>query len=58
LQRYQLHAGDDDGQVLADKKFRMTSSSGQVTEGVTDSNGYSPLLDADDLESYKLELME
>lgn len=57
-QRYQLHASDDADQVLANRKFKLSSSSGQVVEGVTDSNGYSPLLDADDLDTYKLELME
>jgi type VI secretion system secreted protein VgrG len=57
-QRYQLHSPDDDQQILANKKFRMTSSSGQVTEGVTDSNGYTPLIDADDLDTLKMELME
>lgn len=56
--RYKLHAGDDPEQILANKKFRLTNSSGQIVEGVTDSNGQSPLLDADDLDSYKLELME
>ncbi|MDK9356918.1 type VI secretion system tip protein VgrG [Lelliottia sp. V106_10] len=56
--RYKLHAGDDPEQILANKKFRLTSSSGQVVEGVTDSSGHSPLLDADDLDSYKMELME
>ncbi|MFG6654277.1 type VI secretion system Vgr family protein [Scandinavium sp. M-37] len=57
-QRYQLHSPDDDQQILANKKFRMTSSSGQVTEGVTDSDGYTPLIDADDLDTLKMELME
>lgn len=56
--RYKLHAGDDPEQILANKKFRLTNSSGQIVEGVTDSNGHSPLLDADDLDSYKMELME
>ena len=56
--RYQLHAGDDPEQILANKKFRLTSSAGKVVEGVTDSNGHSSLLDADDLDTYKMELME
>lgn len=56
--RYRLHAGDDPEQILANKKFRLTNASGQTVEGVTDSNGHSPLLDADDLDSYKMELME
>ncbi|MCC4520479.1 DUF2345 domain-containing protein [Enterobacter hormaechei] len=56
--RYKLHAGDDPEQILANKKFRLTSASGQVVEGVTDSCGRSPLLDADDLDSYKMEIME
>ncbi|MCK6803751.1 type VI secretion system Vgr family protein [Enterobacter cloacae] len=56
--RYQLHAGDDPEQILANKKFRLTSSAGKVLEGVTDSNGHSALLDADDLDTYKMELME
>ncbi|EOY5721952.1 type VI secretion system Vgr family protein [Enterobacter cloacae] len=55
--RYQLHAGDDPEQILANKKFRLTSSAGKVLEGVTDSNGYSSLLDADDLDTYKMELL-
>ncbi|WP_029593260.1 type VI secretion system Vgr family protein [Franconibacter pulveris] len=55
--RYQLHAGDDPEQILANKKFRLTSSAGHVVEGVTDSNGHSPLLDADDLDTYKMELL-
>lgn len=56
--RYQLHAGDDPEQILANKKFRLTSSAGKVMEGITDSNGHSSLLDADDLDTYKMELME
>jgi type VI secretion system secreted protein VgrG len=56
--RYKLHAGDDPEQILANKKFRLTNSAGQIVEGVTDSKGHSPLLDADDLDSYKMELME
>lgn len=56
--RYQLHAGDDPEQILANKKFRLTSSAGKEVEGVTDSNGHSSLLDADDLDTYKMELME
>ena len=56
--RYQLHAGDDPEQILANKKFRLTSSAGKVVEGITDSNGHSSLLDADDLDTYKMELME
>ena len=56
--RYQLHAGDDPEQILANKKFRLTSSAGKVLEGVTDSNGHSALLDADDLDTYKMELLQ
>ncbi|HDS6853857.1 TPA: type VI secretion system tip protein VgrG [Enterobacter cancerogenus] len=56
--RYKLHAGDDPEQILANKKFRLTNSAGQVVEGVTDNRGQSPLLDADDLDSYKMELLE
>ena len=56
--RYRLHAGDDPEQILANKKFRLTNASGLVVEGVTDSLGHSPLLDANDLDSYKMELME
>ncbi|UTJ49663.1 type VI secretion system tip protein VgrG [Atlantibacter subterranea] len=55
--RYQLHAGDDPEQILANRKFRLTSSTGKVVEGVTDNNGYSSLLDADDLDTYKMELL-
>lgn len=55
--RYQLHAGDDPEQILANQKFRLTSSAGKVLEGVTDSNGHSALLDADDLDTYKMELL-
>ncbi len=40
--RYKLHAGDDPEQILANKKFRLTSASGQRVEGVTDSCGRSP----------------
>ncbi len=56
--RYRLHAGDDPEQILANKKFRLTNASGLKVEGITDSNGHSPLLDADDLDNYKMELME
>lgn len=55
--RYQLHAGDDPEQILANKKFRLTSSAGKVVEGVTDNNGHSSLLDADDLDTWKMELL-
>ncbi|EQC2549486.1 type VI secretion system Vgr family protein [Enterobacter sichuanensis] len=55
--RYQLHAGDDPEQILANQKFRLTSSAGKVLEGVTDSNGHSALLDADDLDTCKMELL-
>ncbi|WP_152081008.1 type VI secretion system Vgr family protein [Enterobacter oligotrophicus] len=53
--RYQLQT---DGQPIANQKFKLTSSSGQVTEGMTDSNGNSPLLDATDLDTYIMELVE
>ncbi|ELE6493999.1 type VI secretion system tip protein VgrG [Enterobacter kobei] len=56
-QRYQLHASDDPEQILANRAFRLKSSTGQIVEGVTDSNGCSPLLDAADLDSYKLEVL-
>lgn len=56
-QRYQLHASDDPEQILANRAFRLKSSAGQMIEGVTDSNGCSPLLDAADLDSYKLEVL-
>ncbi|EKY3117650.1 type VI secretion system tip protein VgrG [Cronobacter turicensis] len=55
--RYQLHAADDPEQILANKKFRLTSSTGKVVEGVTDNNGHSSLLDADDRDTYKMELL-
>ncbi|ELQ6148186.1 type VI secretion system tip protein VgrG [Cronobacter turicensis] len=55
--RYQLHAADDPEQILANIKFRLTSSTGKVVEGVTDNNGHSSLLDADDLDTYKMELL-
>ncbi|MGR7571685.1 DUF2345 domain-containing protein [Klebsiella aerogenes] len=55
--RYQLHASDDPEQVLANRPFRLKSSTGEVLEGETDSNGCSPLLDSADLDSYKLEVL-
>lgn len=55
--RYRLHATDDPEQILANRSFRLRSSSGEVLEGMTDSTGCSPLLDAADLDSYTLEVL-
>lgn len=55
--RYLLHAADDAEQILANQKFRLMSSSGEVIEGETDAEGHSPLLDAADLSTYKMELL-
>lgn len=56
-QRYQLHASDDPEQILAHRPFRLKSAAGEIIEGVTDSAGCSPLLDAADLDTYKLEVL-
>lgn len=55
--RYRLHAPDDPEQILTNRKFRLTSSAGDVIEGATDSEGCSPLLDATDLTTYTMELL-
>lgn len=55
--RYRLHAPDDPEQILTNRKFRLTSSAGDVTDGVTDSEGCSPLLDATDLTTWTMELL-
>ncbi|WP_307803524.1 type VI secretion system Vgr family protein [Rahnella sp. ChDrAdgB13] len=55
--RFQLHAQDDAEQTLPNQKFRLTSSTGNVIEGVTDAKGQSSLLDSDDIETFKMELI-
>lgn len=55
--RYRLHAGDDAEQVLANQKFRLVSTAGDVIEGETDAEGHSPLLDAADLHTWRMELL-
>lgn len=55
--RYRLRSSADPEQVLAHRKFRLTSSAGDVIEGETDEQGCSAMLDAADLHSYKLELL-
>lgn len=54
---YRLSSPDDPEQTIANRKFRLTSSAGDVIEGVTDSYGNTPLLDAADLDTYKMELL-
>lgn len=55
--RFQLHSLDDPDQILAGQKFRLTSSAGQIIEGVTDAQGHSSVLDGNDLETFKMELI-
>ena len=55
--RFQLHSLDDPDQILPGQKFRLTSSAGQITEGVTDAQGHSSVLDGTDLETFKMELI-
>lgn len=55
--RFQLHSQDDPDQILPEQKFRLTSSAGNIIEGVTDAQGYSSLLDGDDIETFKMELI-
>lgn len=55
--RFRLHASDDPEQILTNRKFRLKNSAGDVLEGETDGDGCSALLDATDLETYRLEII-
>lgn len=55
--RFRVLSPDDPDQFLPEQKFRLTSSTGKITEGMTDKEGYSSLLDGDDIETFKMELI-
>jgi type VI secretion system secreted protein VgrG len=55
--RFRLLSPDDPDQFLPDQKFRLTSSTGKIIEGITDAQGHSSLLDGDDIETFKMELI-
>lgn len=55
-QRFLLHAEDEPDHPIANQKF-MLIKNGLQTEGITDADGYSPLLNPSELESYSLKLI-
>ncbi|KGT94742.1 type IV secretion protein Rhs [Erwinia typographi] len=55
--RYVLHAEGDPGHVLKDQKFRIRRQDGSVTEGVTDGQGQSSLLNMHELEKMAIEII-
>jgi len=55
--RFKLHSSDDPDQPTSNQKFRLTGSDGTVTEGMTDGEGHSSLLDADDIQTFKMEFL-
>ena len=56
--KYKLHSKGNPDWVLAEQKFRIRKSDGSVVEGVTDSNGESPLLKMNELEKLVIELIK
>jgi len=56
--QYRLHAEDDPTQVLKNQKFRIHRQDGSVTEGTTDANGESSLLQMNELENVAFELIK
>ncbi|MBU9834296.1 type VI secretion system tip protein VgrG [Rahnella sp. L72c] len=55
--RFKLHSSDDPDQPVSHQKFRLTGTDGTVTEGMTDGEGHSSLLDADDIHMFKMEIL-
>jgi len=55
--RFKLHSSDDPDQPISNQKFRLTGSDGTVTGGMTDGEGHSSLLDADDIQTFKMEFL-
>ena len=55
--RFKLHSSDDPDQPIANQKFRLTGSDGKITEGMTDAEGHSDLLDSDDIKTFKMEFL-
>lgn len=55
--RFRLHMAGNPQQIMPNRKFRLKNETGEVLEGVTDAEGYSELLDAVDLTTYRMELL-
>lgn len=55
--RFQLHGEGDPESVLAGVKYRLTKSTGEVLEGVTDENGYTSITDMHETDNFKMEVL-
>lgn len=52
--RTKLHGSGNPDDVLKNIKFRLTKVSGEIIEGVTDSEGMTPLLDIIEMDEMKM----
>lgn len=58
VRKFRLHVEGNPEQVIANRRFRLYRADGSVEEGVSDENGESPLLDMDELEQVRIEVLE
>lgn len=56
--KYKLHINGDPSHVLKNQKFRVHRQDGSVSEGITDANGESSLLQMSELENVAIELIK
>ncbi len=55
--RIKLHAEGNPEEVIKNKKFRLTKSNGDVIEGVTDSEGLTPLIPLTEMDDMQMEIL-
>lgn len=58
VRKFRLHVEGSPEQVIANRRFRVYRADGSVEEGVSDENGESPLLEMDELEQVRIEVLE
>jgi len=56
--KYRLHFNGDPTHVMKNQKFRIRRQDGSVTEGVTDEQGESSLLQMHELENAVIEIIK
>ncbi|WP_312984706.1 type VI secretion system tip protein VgrG [Atlantibacter sp.] len=55
--RIKLHAEGNRHEVFKNTKFRLTKSSGEVIEGVTDAEGLTPLIALNEMDDIQMEVL-
>lgn len=58
VRKFRLHVADNPDQIIANRRFRLHRSDGSIEEGISDANGESPLLEMDELEQVRIEILE